>query len=149
MTQYIYLASPVKLPQGSYGQNPVYPGNPIIFRTELDFIHLAFENNYDPRLKQKFSYSQYFSYDYQVAAYANHIPFKYRLKGTPGEEKCLRILYDYMEKAIQTSGTLEYFTSLNGWENKPLEKRRSVRWTDLKDPYDLVLEDREFWEITV
>lgn len=28
-------------------------------------------------------------------------------------------------------------------------KKRQIRWLDIKEPYDLVLEDLEFWEITL
>ncbi|MGD6802764.1 hypothetical protein [Rossellomorea aquimaris] len=149
LTQYIYIASTNKLPQGSFGTNPVSPEKPNIFKTELDFVHLDFENNYDVAQKKKISYSPHFSLEYEVAAYANYIPFKYRLKGTQGEEKCLKILHAYLEEAIQSSGILEYFTSLSGQENKEIAKKRTVRWSSIQSPYDLVLEDREFWTITL
>lgn len=148
MTQYIYIASPMKLPQGSYGSNPVSSGQPNIFKSELDFTHLYFENNYDSKLKRKFSYSPHFSFKHQVAVYVNHIPFKYRLRGTAEEEKCLNILYSYLEDVLQSSGVLEFFSSLSGKENLEISKKRSICWDDIKTPYDLVLEDREFWEIT-
>ena len=45
MTQYIYIASPMKLPQGSFGSNPVSSEQPNVFHTELDFVHLYFTNN--------------------------------------------------------------------------------------------------------
>lgn len=149
MTQYIYLASPVKLPGGSFGANQASSEQPNIFQTELDFTHLSFENNYDRNLKRKFSYSPHFSFDCQVAAYSNFIPLKPRLRGTAEEEKCLRILYDYLEAAMQESGIIEYFTCLSGKEDSPISKKQSVRWKDMKDGYDLVIEDREFWEITI
>ncbi|MGD6967524.1 hypothetical protein ACQCVP_13925 [Rossellomorea vietnamensis] len=149
LTQYIYIASTNKLPQGSFGSNPVSPDNPNIFKTELDFVHLDFENNYDAVQKKKISYSTHFSLEYEVAAYANQIPFKYRLNGTQGEEKCLKIVHSYLEEAIQSSGLLEYFTSLSGQVNKEISKKRSIRWPSIQSPYDLVLEDREFWTITL
>ncbi|RHW31392.1 hypothetical protein D1B33_17950 [Lysinibacillus yapensis] len=148
MTQYIYIASPMKLLQGSFGANPVSSEKPNVFNSELDFVHLYFENNYDSKLKQKISYSPHFSFVHQVAVYVNHIPFKYRLKGTPEEEKCLNILYSYLEKAFQSSGVVEYFTSLSGKEDLEILTTRKVHWSEIKTPYDLVLEDREFWEIT-
>jgi len=30
-----------------------------------------------------------------------------------------------------------------------ISQRRNIRWKEVKTPYDLVLEDREFWEITL
>ena len=148
MTQYIYIASPMKLPQGSFGSNPVSSEQPNVFHTELDFVHLYFTNNYDSNQKRKFSYSPHFSFDYQVAVFLNHIPFKYRLMGTAQEEKSLNIIYTYLEEALHTSGVVEYFTSLSGKEHLAISKRRKVRWSEIKTPYDLVLEDREFWELT-
>ncbi|TXL57803.1 hypothetical protein FHP05_14875 [Cerasibacillus terrae] len=148
MTQYLYIASPRKLPQGSFGLNPVSSKQPHIFASELDFVHLYFENNYDEKLKRKFSYSPHFSFAYQVATYSNHIPFKFELIETK-EEKCLNILYSYLENAIQSSGMIEYFTSLSGKEDQDIFKKRKVRWKEIKTPYDLVLEDREFWVITL
>lgn len=69
-------------------------------------------------------------------------------KGTAEEEKCLKILYSYLEEALKSSGIVEYFTSLSGKEDLDISKRRNIRWKEVKTPYDLVLEDREFWEIT-
>ncbi|MFD1412271.1 hypothetical protein [Oceanobacillus jeddahense] len=147
MTQYIYLASPMKLPKGSFGSNLVSPDQPNIYRTELDFTHLYFENNYDSEIKRRFSYSSHFSYKYQAAACANQIPLKNQIRGTAEEEKCLTILYAYIDEVMQNSQAVEYFTSLNGEEDLPLFRKRSIHWPDIKSPYDLVLEDREFWEI--
>ncbi|MGM0883634.1 MAG: hypothetical protein ACQEXQ_21685 [Bacillota bacterium] len=145
MTQYIYIASPVKLPKGSFGLNPLSPEKPNVFKTELDATELYFENNYDNKLKRKSSYSPHFTLQYQVAAYSNAIPLKYRIKGNATEEKCLNILYTYLEEAIQTSGIVEYLTCLSGEEELAISKKRNIRWMDIKTPYDLVLEDREFW----
>lgn len=149
MTQYIYIASPMKLPQGSFCSNPVSSEQPNVFKSELDFANLYFENNYDGKLKRKVSYSPHFSFIHQVAVYVNYITFKYRLKRTPEEEKCLKILYLYLEEALQSSGIEEYFTSLSGKEDLEISKRRNIRWMEVKTPYDLVLEDREFWEVTL
>ncbi|AIF42904.1 hypothetical protein X953_06575 [Virgibacillus sp. SK37] len=119
-----------------------------MFDSELDFVYLYFENNYDEKLKQKFSYSPYFSFNYQVATYSNYMPLKLELKGTAEEGKVLDILYSYLEKAVQSSGIVEYFTSLNGKEDLGVSLRREVRWIEIKTSYDLVLKDREFWVIT-
>ena len=148
MTQYIYIASPMRLPQGSFGSNLVSSEQPNVFKSELDFTHLYFQKNYDSKQKRRFSYSPHFSFVHQVAVYANHLPFKNSLKGTAEEEKCLKILYAYLEEALQSAGIVEYFTSLSGKEDLEILKRRKVRWVEIKTPYDLVLEDREFWEIT-
>lgn len=149
MTQYIYIASPMRLPIGSFGSNPVSPEQPNVFKSEYDFLHLYFENNYDSEEKQRFTYSSHFSYKHQVAAYSNQIPLNNQLRGKPEEKKSLTILYNYIEEAIQNSNIIEYFTSLNGEENLALSKKRSINWHDIKSPYDLVLEDREFLEITL
>jgi hypothetical protein len=149
MTQYIYLASPMRLPKGSFGSKPVSPKKPNVFKNELDFTHLYFENNYDSKLNRRFSYSPHFSFNHQVAASSNHIPLKYEIKGTAEEEKCLTILYSYLEEAIQASGVVEYFTCLSSKEELEISKKRNIRWKDIKTPYDLVLEDREFCEITL
>jgi hypothetical protein len=145
MTQYIYIASPMRLPKGSFDSHSVSPEQLNVFRNELDFVHLYFENNYDSKLKRRFSYNPHFSYNHQVAAYSNQIPIYLQLKGTAEEEKCLTILYSYLEEA---SGVVEYFTCLSGKEDLALSKKRKIHWLDIKKPYDLVLEDREFWEIT-
>ncbi|AVQ97752.1 hypothetical protein OBCHQ24_01335 [Oceanobacillus iheyensis] len=147
MTQYIYIASPTRLSEGSFGASPISPEKPNIFKNEFDFVHLYFENNYDSEKKQRFTYSPHFSYKHQVAAYSKQIPLKNDLSGRPEEEKCLSILYNYMEEAIQYSNIIEYFTSLNGEEDARLSKKRSINWLDIKSPYDLVLDDREFMEI--
>ncbi|MEI3598501.1 MULTISPECIES: hypothetical protein [unclassified Oceanobacillus] len=149
MTQYIYLASPIRLPKGSFGQSPLSPEQPNVFTSELDFAHLYFENNYDSELKQRFSYSPHFSFKHQVAADARDIPLKLQLQGTAEEAKCLSILHAYIEEALQASGVVEYFTSLNGKEDSSIAKKRYIRWSDIKDPYDLVIDDLEFWEITL
>ncbi|MFJ5760835.1 hypothetical protein ACIQAA_17360 [Neobacillus sp. NPDC093182] len=149
MTQYIYIASPRRLSKGSFGLNPVSPGQPNVFKTELDATHLYFENNYDSKSKRRFSYSPHFSLNHQVAAYSNSIPLKHEVKGNAIENKCLALLYSYLEEALQTGGVVEYFTSWNGEEELPITKKRSIRWKDIKTPYDLVLDDREFWEITL
>lgn len=148
MTQYIYLASPMRLPKGSFGSNPLSPDQPNVFKNELEFTDLYFENNYDSKLKQKFSYSPHFSFNHQVATYSSHIPLGPEFKGTAEEVKCLTILYSYLDEALNASGVVEYFTCLSGKEDSALSKRRNIRWMDIKDPYDLVIEDREFWEIT-
>lgn len=147
MTQYIYIASPIKLPTGSFGLNPMSAEQPNVFENELDLIHLYFENNYDSELKGRFTYSSHFSYKHQVATYSNHIPLKHELSGTKSEEKCLTILYSYLSKTIEESMVLEYFTCINGEEDRSLPSKKQISWTDIKDPYELVLEDREFWEI--
>ena len=46
------------------------------------------------------------------------------------------------------SGVVEYFSSLNGKEDLPVSCKKSIYWSDLKTPYDLVLAGREFWEIS-
>jgi hypothetical protein len=149
MTQYIYIASPMRLPKGSLGSTPLSPEQPNVFKNEFDFTDLYFENNYDSKLKRRFSYSPHFSFIHQVATYSNHIPLKFELKGTVVEEKCLTILYSYLEEALQSSGVVEYFTCLSGKEELAISKKRNIRWVDIKKPYNLVLEDREFWEITL
>lgn len=148
MTQYIYLASPMKLAVGEFGSNPVSPEQPNVFNSEYDFTHLYFENNYDSELKQRFTFSKHFSYKHQVATASNYLPFKKQESGTREEKKCLTILYEYIEKAIQYSNVIEVLSSLNGREDEALLKRSSVSWSDIKNPYDLVLEDRELLEIT-
>jgi hypothetical protein len=80
MTQYIYLSSPMRLPKGSLGVNPVSPKKPNIFKNELDFTHLYFENNYDSKLNRRFSYIPHFSFNHQVAAYSNYILLNNELK---------------------------------------------------------------------
>lgn len=148
MTQYIYIASPLRLPKGSFGQSPLSPEQPNVFKNELDFAHIYFENNYDSKLKQRISFSPHFSFNHQVAAYASHIPLKLQLNGTAEEGKCLSLLYSYLDEALQASGVAEYFTCLSGKEDLAISKKRQIHWLDIRDPYDLVIEDREFWEIT-
>ncbi|WP_057913052.1 hypothetical protein [Peribacillus muralis] len=149
MTQYMYIASPMRLPNGSFGSKPLSSEQPNVFINELDFIGLYFDNNYDSRLKRKISYSPHFSFDYQVAAYSNHIPLGLEYKGTAEEVKCLTILYAYLNEALNASGVVEYFTCLSGKEHSALSNKRNMCWVDIKDPYDLVLEDLEFWVITL
>lgn len=149
MTQYIYIASPMRLPTGSFGLNPVSLEQPNVFKTELDFTHLYFENNYNSEKQARFTYSPHFSFKHQVTASNNFLPLKYQLIGNAQEEKCLTLLYSYLEEAVQAAGIIEYFTSLNGKEDLPISHKRSIRWSDIKTNYDLVLEDREFWEITL
>lgn len=61
------------------------------------------------------------------------------------EEKGRGQLCSYIDEALQNSGFLEFFTSLNGEEELPLHKRRSIKWKEIRF-HDLVLEDREFGE---
>ena len=46
------------------------------------------------------------------------------------------------------SGVVEYFSSLNGKEDLPFSCKKSIFGRFLKTPYDLVLADREFREIS-
>jgi len=147
MTRYIFIASPIKLPKGEFGSNPLSKEKPNVFKTELDFTHLYFENNYNSITKKRFSYSNHLTYEYQVAAYANQIPIRGQETGSSYEKKCLKILYEYIEKAIYQSGYLELFTSWNGEESNLLSNQRRLRWENIKDPYDLVLKDLEVVEI--
>jgi hypothetical protein len=147
MTQYIFIASPIKLHQGDFGSNPVSKEQPNVYNTELDFTHLYFENNYDSKLKKKFSFSNHLTYEFQVTAYANQVPLKGRETGSTYEKKCLDILYGYVEKAIFKGGHIEMFTCWNGEENNRLSNYRKVYWKDIKSPYDLVLNDLEIVEI--
>ncbi len=52
-------------------------------------------------------------------------------------------------KCYSIKWMIEYFTSLSGKEDQDIFKKRKVRWKEIKTPYDLVLEDREFWVITL
>jgi hypothetical protein len=149
MTQYIYLASPVKLPTGAFGQSPISPDKPNVYRTEYDFTHLYFENNYDSVLKKRVSLCQHTSFEYQVTAYSNAIPKPSSITGSPIERKCLSLLYQYLEVAIRESGIIEYYTCISGQEDRPISDRKSFSWSKMKNPYDLVIEDREFIEITL
>jgi hypothetical protein len=129
------------------GHDPCLLNKKNEFNNELDFTNLYFENNYDSKLKRRFSYSSHFSFTYQVATYSNYIPLRYELKGNELEEKSLTILYSYLEDALQTSGIVEYFTNLSGKEELPISQERCIHWMEIKTPNDLVLEDREFWGI--
>lgn len=53
MTQYIYLASPMRLVDGSFGSDPISPEQPNVFKSEFEFTHLHFEKNYDREIKTK------------------------------------------------------------------------------------------------
>ncbi|WP_117170059.1 hypothetical protein [Paraliobacillus sediminis] len=80
MKQYIYIASPMKLLNGSFGSTHLSPEQANVFKDELDLTNLSFQNNYDSRLKQKFSYSRHFTFGQQVSADASYIPLKLDLK---------------------------------------------------------------------
>ncbi|KON70604.1 hypothetical protein AKG34_18745 [Peribacillus butanolivorans] len=54
MTQYIYMASPMKLPEGSFDLKPVSPEQSNVFKDELDFTHLHFEDITIGHQKQDF-----------------------------------------------------------------------------------------------
>lgn len=155
MTQYIYIASPLRLPTGSFGANPVSHEQPNVFKGELEYTHLYFENNYDSNTKIRFPYSPHFSFKHQVSTAHNAIPLKHEWKGAKHwggneiERKCLALLYTYLEKAVQTAYTIELFTSINGEEHLPISIKRSVRWSDIKTHENLILDDREFREITL
>ncbi|MCO0600261.1 hypothetical protein NGI46_23125 [Peribacillus butanolivorans] len=71
------MASPMKLPEGSFGLKPVSPEQPNVFKDELDFTHLHFEDNYDRASKTRFSYSSHFSFNHQVAINHNLLPLKH------------------------------------------------------------------------
>ena len=77
MTQYIYIASPMRLPVGTFGLNPISPEQPNVFASELDFTHLHFDNNYDSESKERFSYSPHFSFKHQVTTTNNSLPLKH------------------------------------------------------------------------
>ncbi|MFD1020855.1 hypothetical protein [Thalassobacillus hwangdonensis] len=149
MTQYTYLASPIKLPTVTLGLNPVSPDKPNEFATELDFTHLYFEGNYDKEDGKRHSYSAHFTFKNQVAFMNSHVPLRHEIDGSRAERKCLNILYSYLDEAITRGGMLEMFTCISGQEERALERKKSIRWQDIRDPYDLVMSDREFWSITL
>ncbi|EKN71628.1 hypothetical protein BABA_00445 [Neobacillus bataviensis LMG 21833] len=149
MTQYIYIASPKELSTGSFGLNPVSSEQPNVFETELDFAHLSFEDNYDPKSKSRFSYSPHFSFEFQVACSFNFLHLKNGLKGNATDDKCMALLYSYIDEALKSNGFVDYFTCWNGEEELLITNKRSIQWADIKTSYDLVLADREFWEITL
>ncbi len=147
MTQYWYIASPNKLPVGSYGLTPVLPDRPNVFQNELDFTHLYFENNIEDTSIERISFSSHFNFEYQVDTSHNFMPLKGSETGHPHEEKCLQILYRYLEEALHDSGILEIFTSISGEEHRAIRSMKQVKWKDIQSPYDLVMDDREFWVI--
>ncbi|MGM7700608.1 hypothetical protein ACSVDE_02720 [Pseudalkalibacillus sp. Hm43] len=147
MTQYWYIASPIKLPVGSYGLTPVSLERPNVFRNELDFTHLYFEDNIENRSKKRISFSPHFSFEYQVDTSHNFMPLKGSETGHPNEEKCLHILYCYLDEALHDSGIVEIFTCVSGDEHRAINSKKQVKWKDIQSPYDLVMMDREFWVI--
>ncbi|MCP8971035.1 hypothetical protein [Ectobacillus ponti] len=146
MTQHIYISSPSPLSTGSFGLNPVSPEQPNVYATELDFAHIHFEDNWNEKQQRRTPFSSHLTYEYQVALWYG-IPVKRGVRRTPEEEKCLRLLYQYVEEALQQSGVVEYFASWHGEEEDLLLKWKTVRWEEIQTPYDLVLEDRELWTI--
>ena len=84
-----------------------------------------------------------------MACSYNFLFLKDGLKGNAIDEKCLGLLQTYINDALQVSGIVEYFTSWNGEGALPITDKRSIQWTDIKIPYELVLADREFWVITL
>ncbi|WP_088011208.1 hypothetical protein [Gottfriedia acidiceleris] len=142
MTQYHYISSPIPLKDGVFGQNAISPN---VYANELDFTHLFLERNYDPEEKKFFSFSNHFKYKYQVGMVSTQIPLKgEKGKTTPEEEKCLKILYEYIKDAVNESGIIEYYASWNSEENYPISIKRQITLSDLKTPSDLIIADREF-----
>ena len=148
MTQYYYISSPRKLPEGDFGAKPISEDKPHVFSNELDFTSLFFENNYDQDKKKRFSYVPSFHYKYQVAVYHNFLPIKSEERGNnPIERKCLGLFYDYISNAVEESGMIEYCTCLNGTEDRGDWTRKTLYWGDVESRDDLVLNDREICEI--
>ncbi|WP_289890399.1 hypothetical protein [Virgibacillus pantothenticus] len=149
MTQYYYISSPHKLPKGTFGSQPVSEKQPNIFNNELDAIELIFEDNYDSKTKKRFKYVPILSFKYQVAVYNNFLPIKNQEIGNSFEEKCLHLLYEYLHTALHESGILEFCTCLNGTEEQGNWTKKILYWSDIKSPYDLVLNDREICEMLI
>ncbi|MBT2214849.1 hypothetical protein KK120_03330 [Virgibacillus dakarensis] len=147
MTQYYYISSPHKLLKGTFGSQPVSEKQPNIFNSELDATELIFEDNYDTETKKRFKYVPILSFKYQVAVYNNSLPIKNHEAGNSFEEKCLHLLYEYLRNALHESGVLEFCTCLNGTEEQGNWTKKTLHWSDIKSPYDLVLKDREMCEI--
>jgi len=145
MTQYHFIASPKPLKIGAFGLNPISPDKPNVYATELDFAHLFMEKNYDEETKVTFSCSKHLKYKHQVAFMSNGIPLKGEKVNLnhPLAKKYMNILYSYILEAINDSGVIQYYTSINSEENLPLSSEREIRLVDLKIPEDLILADRE------
>lgn len=149
MTQYFYISSPNKLPVGDFGGQPISEEQPYAFRNELDATVLIFEDNYDSNSKDRFNYAPILSFKYQVAFFNNFLTIKGEESGKCYEKKCLQILYEYLYSALNESGVLEYCTCLKGTEEKGDWTRKTIHWGDINSPYDLVLKDREIFEILI
>ncbi|AUJ24315.1 hypothetical protein [Virgibacillus dokdonensis] len=147
MTQYFYIASPKKLKTGVVGSKPISPAQPNVFKDELDATGLFFEANYDAEIKKRFDYAPVLSFKYQVAVSHNLLPLKHEERCNRDEERCLTLLYEYMKKAIMKSGVIEVCTCINGTEERDGWDEKSATWSNIKAPYDLVLNDRECWRI--
>ena len=143
MTQYYYISSPGRLPAGTFGATPVSEDEPYVYNSELDAAALFIESNYDPKTKKRFAYVPDFTHKHQVSVYGNSLPIKPDNWHSCIEEKCMKLLYDYVNDAVQESGMIEICTCINGTEERGNWIKRTIYWSDITSPYDLVLEDRE------
>ncbi|MGG2028714.1 hypothetical protein AB1282_23700 [Gottfriedia sp. S16(2024)] len=141
MTQYHYISSPMRLKEGTFGDNPISPN---VYANELDFTHLYMERNYNLEEKRIFSFSKHFQFKHQVWMMSQQVPMKGEKRITPEGEKCLKILYEYIKEAVNESGVIEYFASWNSEEDLPINHKREMTLIDLKTPRDLIIAQREF-----
>ncbi|MFP7495277.1 hypothetical protein SFC66_15980 [Terribacillus saccharophilus] len=147
MTQYYYISSPKRLPVGVFGPTPISEDEPTVYKSELDWAGLFFEGNYDPKTKKRFSYVPDFTYKHQVAISGHRLPTKLVEDHSCIEQKCVQLLYDYVNDAVQESGMIEICTCINGTEDRGNWIKRKIYWPETTSPYDIVLEDREICEI--
>lgn len=132
---------------GSFGPTPVSEDKPNVYNSEYDWAGLYFENNYDSEMKKRFSYVPDFTHKHQVAVSGDALPTKLDEDHSRIEEKCVKLLHEYVKGAIQESGMIEICTCINGTEDRGNWTKRTIYWPDITSAYDLVLEDRELCEI--
>ncbi|MBC2012709.1 hypothetical protein [Listeria marthii] len=141
MTQYHYLASKSLLGKGNDEDEKK---TCYVYKNDLDFLSLNFEDNIDYDTKEMFSFSKHFNpkCKFQVAISEGKLPLKNEYQGDAYEIKSLSILYDYILNASQESDTLELYTSWNGEEDLPLTDKKEISIEELT-PESLILRDRE------
>lgn len=61
----------------------------------------------------------------------------------PFDKKISTLIYNYLLSALKNSPVVMYYISLDSYENNPFETFRKVHVSELKEPKDVVIHDRE------
>jgi hypothetical protein len=145
MTQRFFLSSKSPLPTGEFGRKgEIDHKNRLVFHTDLDFAGLWIvkvkRTDIPIHLNQP--------YVVEIMAEGGHFGPGADNQLRETDIKCLTILLDYIKQQSPHTFLMEFYSAWYGEENRNPAKRSAVSFKDLTEPVQLVIEDREYLEIS-